>query len=187
MERDDDQGHEGPLQVSRRGLVRTVGHATWVTPVVLAVSAVPAVAASGAPEIQASNITSTRNNNQLTVAVTLTNVSPAASTGLMVAVRFNDSTTATNSLTEGPSNVNGGFVYAGIDADVSTDRTYNFTKTAPQLSGAGSPGSATATLGFTIRVYPLVAGNYLGSITVTPVPTGAEGGTGIPAGPTPYM
>lgn len=187
MEDADDQGRNGLFHVSRRGLVRTAGHATWVTPVILAVSAVPAVAASGAPEIRASNITSSRNNNQLTVTVTLTNVSAAASTGLLVAVRFTDSTTATNSLTEGPSSVTGGFVYAGIDADVSTDRTYNFTKAAPQLSGAGSPGSATATLGFTIRVYPLVAGNYLGSITVTPVPTGAEGGTGIPTGPTPYM
>ncbi len=175
-----------PRPLSRRTVVSGAGHAVWVTPVILVASTAPAMAASGAPEVRASNIVSARANNQLTVAVTLTNEGSADTSGLMVAVRFNDSTTATNSLTEAPTNVTGGFAYVGIDAPTSTDRTYRFTKADPQLTGSASPAGAMATLGFKIRVYPLVAGNYLGSITVTPTPTGAQGGTGIPAGPTPY-
>ncbi len=48
----------------------------------------------------------------------------------------------------------------------------------------GTPAPATATLQLTVRGYPLAAGN--GTILVTPVPTGPQGGSGTPAGPTPY-
>ena len=173
-------------QLSRRFVVRTAGTAAWTTPVVMMASAAPARAASGDPQVRAGNIVSSRDNNQLDVSVTFTNDSPADTSGLTVLVRFNDSTTATDALTQAPTRVTGGFAYVGIDAPSSADRTYEFVRLDPQLTGAGSPATATATLGFRIRVYPLAAGNYLGTILVTPVPTGPQGGSGTPAGPTPY-
>ena len=52
------------------------------------------------------------------------------------------------------------------------------------MTGSGTPASATATLTFTVRVYPLAAGIvYAGEIVATPMPTP---GTGIPNAPHTY-
>ncbi|WP_323792082.1 hypothetical protein [Nocardioides sp.] len=174
-------------QLSRRAVVHAAATTAWAAPVVLVASAAPARASvSGEPQVRAGSIVSSRDNNQLDVSVTFTNDSTADTSGLTVLVRFNDSTTATAALTQAPTGVAGGFAYVGIDAPATTSRTYEFVRLDPQLTGSGAPATATATLGFRIRVYPLAAGNYLGTILVTPVPTGPQGGSGTPAGPTPY-
>jgi hypothetical protein len=51
-----------------------------------------------------------------------------------------------------PANVTGGFAFVDRSGN-SGGRVYNFTKVAPQLSGAGIPTTATATLTFQVPAH----------------------------------
>lgn len=177
------------MNLTRRSIVRAAGHAAWVTPVIVAASAAPAMAASGAPLVVTSGLTGIRGgafDRYLTVTATFTNQGALATTGMAVQVTINDSATASAVLEDAPTDVSAGFTFVEITGTYGS-RTYHFIKVDPQLSGSGSPSTAAATLSFTTRVYPLAASVvYGGTITALPVPEGPTGTTGVPLGPVPY-
>jgi hypothetical protein len=177
-----------PAHPTRRTLVRTAANTVWAVPVITVAGTAPAYAGSQpAPQVRASGLDSSRVGDFITVTVTVTNETVTATTGLLLAVRFTDSVTATMAQTAAPTVLAGGFAFVNIDSPVeASDRTYNFVKTDPQLTGSGDPTGATDTLSFRVRTYPLQGDTFLGTIQATPTPTGPAGGTGIAADPHVY-
>lgn len=154
-------------------MVGTAATAAWTAPVIVAVSAAPALAASSplGPAVIATTIgLVTRNRNTVTVPVTFTNTG-GPTTALVAAVRIVASAGGINSV---QPTVNSPDWRRGKDATVLATVTMEaeFVKLDPQLGSNLGVDNAT-TLEFTFSVFTQ-NGAVSGDITVVPAVTGVE-------------
>lgn len=173
---DETSSGEGP-GISRRTIVRTAGHAAWATPLIVAATAAPAMAASGV-DVNATVITGTRPGGALTISVTLQNVGGTAATSLTVSVNLQPDNTGDLFARIGgtPANVTSGWTASSTGGNYN--RTFTFVR------AAGLAAGATTVLTFEPRTPTLgLSPSGTGDISVTApvtVPTSVNntGGAG---------
>lgn len=161
-----------PEGMLRRTVVRSLAHAAWAAPVIVAASAAPAFAVSG-PAAVTTTVSGSRTDAVLTIAITLTNsnTGPAGVTTLVVTATPLPATGSTISSSDPVITNADGWVFTTRSGN-SGGRTYNFSN--PNVPGAPtSTGTAQSTLIFTVPVGAGLAAPSSG--TITAVPTVANG------------
>lgn len=162
---------------TRRKVVRTAAHLTWSTPVIVAATAAPALAASTPPSVVTSNVSGTvvtTTDEILTLTATFTNQGSQAVSDMTVDVTVDPIFGTIQSAD--PANVTGGFDFLSRSGN-SGGRTYTFFKSDPQLTGAGTPGAST-TLTFEVPASPDLSAALFGNVTATPMPNPGSGTPG---------
>lgn len=160
--------------LSRRSVLRTGVHAAWVAPVIVAVGAAPAVAASG-PALVTTTVSANHTSSDLSILVFLTNSNTGSAGLTTVAV------TATPAVGTVDANVPriftpDGWVYVDQSAGPLGARTFNFMRA--EIPGAASAtGMFRTTLQFFVNVTPVPApvGGSLSSGSIRAVPMVANG------------
>ena len=138
---DDVERSDGTIQsggnVTRRTIVRTTAHAAWVAPVILAATAAPAMAASGAAVITATTPSFTIPQSHIRASLTFSNSGTVAPASMTVTVTIMP---LQGTLQDVDPRINPGTEFALNSRVVNADgsHTITFTKLDPQIPASGS-------------------------------------------------
>lgn len=175
---DDAERSDGTIQsggsVTRRTIVRTTAHAAWAAPVILAATAAPAMAASGAAVITTTVPSFTIPQSHIRASLTFSNSGTVAPVSMSVTVTISPLLGTLQDIDPRINSAGFGLTSRVVNADGS--HTIMFTKLDPQIPASGSaPFSLDffqdpdPTTGFRTGVYTVVPS--------VPVPGQAAGNT----------